>query len=107
MFHEDGTFNFHNEIMTLAEEFCQEWEPRRGPFKNKMEGAYVLNFSLCTIRHDIEELLDQLEFRPIFKGVLPREVYERGGYGEENPKGLSNKDVLEIVKKALRRIRSN
>ena len=55
MFHEDGTFNFHNEIMTLAEEFCQEWEQRRGPFKNKMEGAYVLNFALCTIRHDIEE----------------------------------------------------
>jgi hypothetical protein len=26
MFHDDGTFNFHNEIMALAEEFCREWQ---------------------------------------------------------------------------------
>ena len=25
MFHEDGTFSLHNEIMVLAEEFCQEF----------------------------------------------------------------------------------
>lgn len=39
MFHEDGTFNFHQEIMALAEEFCQEWVQRRGPFKNRLEGG--------------------------------------------------------------------
>ncbi|MFB0536480.1 MAG: hypothetical protein ACETWR_16020, partial [Anaerolineae bacterium] len=61
MFHEDGTFNFHEEIMALAEEFCQEWVQRRGPFKSRLEGALILNFALCTIKHDLEQLLDQLD----------------------------------------------
>jgi len=107
MFHEDGTFNFHNEILTLAEQFCQEWVQRRGPFKNRLESALVLNFALCTIKHDLEEILDQLEWQPVFKGVSPREVYERGGYGYEPPKGLSDRDVIELVEKSLRRIRRN
>jgi hypothetical protein len=107
MFHDDGTFNFHNEIMALAEEFCREWEQRRGPFKNRLEGALVLNFALYTIKHDLEEILDQLEWQPVFKGISPREVYERGGYGPEAPKGLSDRDVIELVEKSLRRIRRN
>ena len=107
MFHEDGTFNFHNEIMILAEEFCQEWVQRRGPFKNRLEGALVLNFALCTIKHDLEEILDQLEWQPVFKGVSPREVYKRGEYGHEPPRGLSDRDVIELVEKSLRRIRRN
>ncbi|GEM_PF-2811824 len=107
MFHKDGTFNFHQEIMDLAEEFCQEWVQRRGPFKNRLESALVLNFALCTIKHDLEQLLDQLEWQPVFKGISPREVYERGGYGEEPPKGLSDRDVIKIVEKSLQRVRRN
>ena len=107
MFHEDDTFNFHEEIMALAEEFCQEWQQRRGPFKNALEGALVLNFALCTIKHDLEDILDQLEWQPVFKGISPREVYERGGYGHESPKGLSDRDVIELVEKSLRRMRRN
>ncbi len=105
MFHEDGTFNFHEEIMALAEAFCQEWMERKGPFKNRLESALVLNFALCTIHHDLEQLLDQLEWQPVFKGISPREVYERGEFGNEPPKGLSNRDVIELVEKALRRVR--
>ena len=107
MFHEDGTFNFHNEIMALAEEFCHQWEQRQGPFKNKMDGALVLNFALCTIKHDLEEILDQLELQPVFKGVSPREVYEQGGYGNESPKRLSDREVIKLVEDSLRRIRHN
>ena len=107
MFHEDGTFNFHKEIMALAEEFCQEWVQRRGPFKNRLEEALVLNFALCTIKHDLEQLLDQLEWQPVFKDVSPRDVYERGRYGDESPKGLNDRDVAEIVRKSLLRIRRN
>jgi hypothetical protein len=107
MFHDDSTFNFHNEIMDLAEEFCQEWVQRRGPFKSRLSGALVLNFALCTIKHDLEAILDQLEWQPVFKGISPREVYERGEYGHENPKGLSDRDVIELVEKALRRIHRN
>jgi hypothetical protein len=107
MFHPDGTFNFHEEIMALAEEFCQEWEQRQGPFKSRLEGALVLNFALCTIKHDLEQLIDQLEWQPVFEGVSPREVYELGGYGDESPKGLSDRDVIKLVKKSLRRMRRN
>ena len=107
MFHPDGTYNFHEEIMGLAEEFCQEWVQRRGPFKNRLEGALILNFALCTIKHDLEQLLDQLEWQPVFKGISPREVYERGGYGDEAPKGLSDRDVIKIVEKSLQCLRRN
>ena len=107
MFHQDGTFNFHEEIMALAEEFCQEWVQRQGPFKSTLDAALVLNFALCTIKHDLEQLLDQLEWQPVFKGISPREVYERGGYGDEPPKGLSDKDVIEIVAESLQRISRN
>lgn len=107
MFHEDGTFNFHEEITALAEEFCQEWVKRRGPFESRLEGALVLNFALCTIEHDLEQLLDQLERHPVFEGISPREVYERGAYGEEPSKGLSKQDIVEIVQGSLRRIRRN
>ncbi len=104
MFFQDDTFNFHEEIMALAEEFCQEWEQRQGPFQNRLEEALVLNFALCTIKHDLEQLLDQLERQPVFGGISPREVYELGGYGDEAPKGLSDRDVIKIVKKSLRRM---
>ncbi len=107
MFHEDGSFNFHHEIMDLAEEFCAEWVKRRGPFENRLESALVLNFALCTIKHDLEEILDQLEWQPVFKGISPRDVYEQGGYGDEHPKGLSNRDVIELVRKSLREVRRN
>ena len=107
MFYEDGTFNFHGEILALAEEFCQGWVERRGPFKDRLEGALVLNFALCTIKHDLEHIISQLEWQPVFKGVSPREVYERGGYGREPPRGLSDRDVIELVEKALLRIRRN
>jgi predicted fused transcriptional regulator/phosphomethylpyrimidine kinase len=105
MFHEDGTFNFHNEIMILAEEFCQEWVQRQGQFKNRIEAALILNFALCTIKHDTEQLIQELEWQPIFKGISPRDIYERGGFGEEPSQGLSDHDVAELVKKALRRLR--
>ena len=107
MFREDGTFNFHGEIMALAEEFCQEWVQRRGTFKNRLEGALVMNFALCTIKHDLEQLLDQLEGQPVFKGVSPREVYERGECGDESPKGLSDRDVVKIVQKSFLHLRRN
>ena len=58
MFHEDGTFNFHTELTDLAETFCREWVERNGPFKNRLESALVLNFALCTIKHDLEQLLE-------------------------------------------------
>ena len=107
MFHQDGTFSFHKEIMALAEEFCQEWVQRRGPFESRLEEALVLNFALCTIKCDLEQLLDQLEWQTVFNGVSPREVYERGEYGDESPRGLSDKDVAEIVRESLLRIRRN
>ena len=107
MFHQDGTFNFHEEIMALAEEFCQEWVQRQGPFKNRLEGALVLNFALCTIKSDLEQLLDQLEGQPVFGGISPREVYKLGKYDQEPVKGLSNRDVIKIVRKSLRRMRRN
>ncbi len=107
MFHEDGTFNFHQEITALAEEFCQEWVRRRGPFESRLESALVLNFALSTIKHDLEQLLDQLERHPVFRGISPREVYERGGYGDEPPKGLNEQDIIEIVQDSLRHIHRN
>lgn len=107
MFREDGTFSFHEEIMALAEEFCRQWEERQGPFKNRLEGALVLNFALCTIQDDLKEVLDQLEWQPVFGGISPREVYEQGGYGDEVPKGLSTREVTELVEKALMRQRHN
>ncbi len=107
MFYEDDTFNFHNEIMTLAEEFCREWAQRRGAFESRLESALVLNFALCTIKHDLNEILDQIEDQPVFNGISPREVYERGGYGQEPSRGLSNMDIIELVVKSLRRIYRN
>lgn len=107
MFHEDDTFDFYEEIMALAEEFCQGWLERKGPFESELHGALVLNFALCTIKHDLEGLLDQLEWRPVFKGLSPREVYERGGFGDEPPKGLSQRDVIELVQQALLHMRRN
>ncbi len=76
-------------------------------WRGRLEGALVLNFALCTIRHDLEQLLDQLERQPVFEGISPREVYERGRYGAESPQGLSDQDVREIVEKSLRRLRRN
>jgi hypothetical protein len=107
MFHQDGTFSFHKEITALAEEFCQEWQRRQGSFQSDLEGALVLNFALCTIQHDLGQLLEQLERQSVFEGFSPREVYERGGYGDESPPGLSNQDVAEIVRQALQRTRRN
>ena len=94
------TFNFHEGIMALAEAFCREWEERREPFKSSLESALVLNFALCAIKRDLEQRLDQLERRSVFQGVSPREVYERGGYDAQLLKGLSGRDVVEIVEKS-------
>ncbi len=107
MFHEDDTFNFHKEIMYLAEEFCQEWVQRRGPFKSKLESALILNFALGTIKHDLGELLNQIEQQPVFEGISPREVYERGEYGKEPSRGLSERDIIALVGKSLQRIHRN
>lgn len=107
MFHEDDTFDFYEEIIALAEEFCQGWVERKGRFESELQGALVLNFALCTIKHDLEDLLDQLEWQPVFKGLSPREVYERGGFGDEPPKGLSQRDVIELVQQALLHTRRN
>ncbi len=105
MFNKDGTFNFHDEIMELAEKFCQEWQQRSGSFKNELEGALVLSFTLNTLKHDLEELLGQLEHQPIFKGISPKEVYERGEFGKESPKGLHDSDISKIIQNALLRLR--
>ncbi len=107
MFYEDGTFSFHQEIMTLAEEFCREWVERRGAFESALEAALVFNFALCTIKHDVEELIAQLEWQPVFKGISPREIYERGDFGSANPKGLTDREIIELVQKSLRRLRRN
>ena len=107
MFYENGTFNFHGEIMALAEKFCQEWVQRQGPFNSKLEGALVLNFALCTIKHDLEQLLQQMEQQAIFGGLSPRTVYELGGYGEEAPQGLTDNDVIRIIEETLQRLRRN
>jgi len=66
-----------------------------------------LNFALCTIKHDLEDLLDQLEWQPIFEGLSPRKVYELGSFGDEPPKGLSQRDVIELVQQALLHTRRN
>lgn len=107
MFHEDGTFNFHSEVMALAEEFCREWVGLQGSFESDLEAALVLNFALCTIKHDLDELLDQLEWQPVFQDVSPRALYEQGGFGHEPPEELSDRDVIRLVEKSLRRIRRN
>jgi len=105
MFYDDDTFNFVNELMELAEEFCEEWVQRKGPFESELDAALVLNFALCTIKYDLECLLSYLEHHPTFKGISPREVYERGRFGDELPQGLSERDVVELIEKALRRTR--
>ncbi len=107
MFYDDGTFSFHEEIMAIVEKFCQEWVKRKGPFGSRLEGALVLNFALCTIKHDLEDILDQLEWQPVFRGISPKEVYERDDYGAAEPKGLTDRDVIELVEKSLRRLRRN
>jgi hypothetical protein len=107
MFYDDGTFNFHHEIMALGEEFCQEWVQRQGPFESSLDGALVLSFALCTIKHDLEELLDRLESQPVFQGLSPRDVYERGEFGREPAKGLSDRDIEELLLESLRRVRRN
>ncbi len=107
MFHSDDTFNFHDEIIALAEEFCQEWVERHGPFESKLEGALIMNFALCTIQYDLEEVLDQLERHPVFEGLSPREMYKRGGFGEETPPGLSNQDVADLLRESLAKIHRN
>ncbi len=107
MFYSDDKFGFHHEIMALAEEFCQEWEKRKRPFESELERALILNFALCTIKHDLEQTLDHLERQPIFGGLSPREVYERGDYGAAEPTGLTDKDVIELVKRALWHTRRN
>lgn len=38
-----------------------------------------LNFALCILKRDREQRLDHLEGQPVFRGISPREVYERGG----------------------------
>ncbi len=107
MLYEDGTFNFHSEVMALADEFCQEWIGLQGPFENELEAALVFNFALCTIKHDLDEILDQLESQPVFQGLSPRALYEQGGFGHELPEELSDRDVIGFVEKSLRRIRRN
>lgn len=107
MFNDDGSYNFHKEIMALAEKFCQEWQQRQEPFKSDLEGALVFNFALNTIKHDLEELVNQFEHQPVFKGISPKEVYEQGQYGDENPKGLSDNDISRIVRNSLLRLRRN
>ncbi len=101
MFHEDDTFDFCEELIALAEEFCQGWVQRKGPFEDGLERALILNFALCTIKHDLEQILDLVEHQPIFKGLSPRMVYDLGGYGEESPSGLDDRDVAELVEQAL------
>ena len=107
MFYEDDTFNFHNEIMSLAEEFCQEWVQRRGPFESKLKSALILNFAFGAIKHDLEEILNQIGQQPVFEGLSPREVYERGEYGKEPSRGLSEKDIIALMGKSLQRIHRN
>jgi hypothetical protein len=107
MFYKDGTFNFHKEIMALAENFCHEWEKRQGVFKKEHEGALVLNFALCTIKYDLEQLLAQMERQPVFGDISPTEVYESGRYGDETPKGLSDQDIFVLVAKTISKIRKN
>ena len=107
MFYEDGTFNFHSEVMALAEEFCQEWVGLQGPFESDLEAALVLSFALCTIKHDLDEILDQLEPRPVFQGLSPRALYEQGGSGHEPREELSDRDVIGLVEESLRRVCRN
>jgi len=102
MFHEDDTFDFYEELIALAEEFCQGWVQRQGTFEDGLERALVLNFALCTIKHDLEQILDLVEHQPIFQGLSPRMLYERGGYGEESLSGLDDRDIEVLVKQALK-----
>ena len=62
MFYEDDTFNFHNEIMALAEEFCQEWMKRLRTFKSRLERALFLNFAFCTIKNDNKGYVSVTDF---------------------------------------------
>ena len=93
--------------MSLAKEFCQEWVQRCGSFESKLASGLILNFALCTIKHDLEEILNHIEQQPVFGGISPREVYERGKYGKEASSGLSERDIYALVEKSLQRIHRN
>jgi len=53
------------------------------------------------------QLLRQTEWQPVFKSMSPREVYEREKVGNAPPKGLNDRDVIEVVEQSLRRARHN
>jgi hypothetical protein len=107
MFNPDGTFSFYHEITAIAEQFCEEWEARKGAFKNELEAALVFSFALNTIKYDLEIMLNQLEKQPVFKGISPIEVYQRGQFGAKDPRGLDRQDIYEMIQNSLHRFQSN
>ncbi len=51
--------------------------------------------------------LDRFESLPVFQGISPREGYDRAGFGQENSKGLSGKDIVDLASRAVARLRRN
>ena len=96
MFTEDDWFSFHKEIMDVVDTFIEEYRARRGEFDNELEKGLVVSFALGALKVDLDEIWEALSNAPIFEGISPKELFERGDY-----KGLQR--VLARKEKVLSR----
>ena len=80
MFTEDDWFSFHKEIMDVVDTFIEEYQARRGEFDNELEKGLVVSFALGALKVDLDEIWEALSNAPIFEGISPKELFERGDY---------------------------
>ena len=76
MLKEDGTISFIDELVQAVDTFLDEYQARKGAFRNDLERGLVISYVLGMMHCDLELLWNALGDAPVFGGLHPRVVFE-------------------------------
>ena len=76
MLSQDGAISFASELVEIVEAFLEEYEQRRGLFRNDLERGLVISYALGVMRCELDAIWDRLAKEPIFGTLHPRAVFE-------------------------------
>lgn len=72
----DGTIDFTPELLTLIEQFLQEFEKIQGSSLSGLDRALIIAYTLQVMRCDLELVGKCLSKQKVFKHLPPEKVLE-------------------------------